>query len=446
MFNKFMNRLELVLGPIALKMSNNSYIKSIMYGTMGTLAVSLIASVAVLIAKPPIPLENGVPVVFASWYAWGAQQTWLIQLNLILTGVIGICFLVGMTTTMCAEFKLNVSSTLALALGSFFICVANPTKVMINEKASMMVDFNRFGANSIFAAMILSILTVYTVKFFKEKNIGVPFPETVPVFVKSAFDALIPGFFVIIFSVLINTACHQFFDVALPDLLMTIFSPMIKSFDNVIVAALAMGLINLFWYMGIHGASIVLTIIGPILSINTMENLTNYAQGLPVEHFFTNGLRMSLVLMGGAGVFALTILQATSKSKTMRDLAKIGFIPSIFNVSEPTIFGTPIMYNVYLFIPFIGVPILNTILAWLSIDIFHLFTGTFVNLPSQMPVVMNAMLAHGSVVAGIVCVLILLIDLLFYFPFFKAYEKTLLEKEAKLKEEEIETLRKESIS
>ena len=55
---------------------------------------------------------------------------------------------------------------------------------------------------------------------------------------------------------------------------------------------------------------------------------------------------------------ALTAIFIVSRIKQQREVAKLGFIPGIFNISEPTLFGLPVILNPILAIPWIlGSPI-----------------------------------------------------------------------------------------
>ncbi|MGM3304362.1 PTS transporter subunit EIIC, partial [Bacillus cereus group sp. BC12] len=62
----------------------------------------------------------------------------------------------------------------------------------------------------------------------------------------------------------------------------------------------------------------------------------------------------------GSGITgALVILALFSKSRELKADGKVSVVPAIFTISEPVVFGLPICFNPYLFIPFVlGPPIL----------------------------------------------------------------------------------------
>ena len=277
-------------------------------------------------------------------------------------------------------------------------------------------------------SFIIVILVALIVQFFQKYKIGFRFPDSVPSFVKTSFDGILPAVAIAVIMIALDTLCQKALGSSLSGVIAAVFSPLVKSFDNPFMVAFFMMLINFFWYMGIHG-SIVSPITGPIVLSYATENMQAYAEGQQIMHWFTNSTKFGLILVGGAGVLALAVLNSRSKSKTLREVGKVGLIPSIFNISEPTIFGMPVMFNVDLFVPFMLVPIVNTFIVWFVTDVLHLMTGPIVNAPYQAPFILLAVLAYGTWIAGVLAVVLLVIDLVIYYPFYRRYEKKMIAQE-----------------
>ena len=146
-------------------------------------------------------------------------------------------------------------------------------------------------------------------------------------------------------------------------------------------------------------------------------------------HWFTNSTKFGLILVGGAGVLALAVLNSRSKSKTLREVGKVGLIPSIFNISEPTIFGMPVMFNVDLFVPFMLVPIVNTFIVWFVTDVLHLMTGSDRECSLSGTVYPACGFSVWNLIAGVLAVVLLVIDLVIYYPFYRRYEKKMIAQE-----------------
>jgi len=125
----------------------------------------------------------------------------------------------------------------------------------------------------------------------------------------------------------------------------------------------------------------------------------------------------------------LVLLYLRSRSAHLRSLGKLSIIPAIFNINEPVIFGSPLVMNPIMFIPFIGAPIVNAIIAYSATQMN--LVGKVVSLvPWTTPAPIGAMWASGWLVGGAVLVFgLIVVDLFIYYPFFKIYEKQLIEQE-----------------
>ncbi|MBA1393039.1 PTS sugar transporter subunit IIC, partial [Lactobacillus sp. XV13L] len=97
-------------------------------------------------------------------------------------------------------------------------------------------------------------------------------------------------------------------------------------------------------------------------------------------------------------------------------------------ISEPMIFGTPLMLNPIFFIPFIFTSVINAILSYLSMSL-GLIKKTFALFSWQMPAPIGAFLSTMDWRAAVLVLLLIMIDAILYYPFMKIYEKNLLKEE-----------------
>ena len=97
-------------------------------------------------------------------------------------------------------------------------------------------------------------------------------------------------------------------------------------------------------------------------------------------------------------------------------------VPAIFGITEPVLFGVPIMLNPFLFIPYIISPIVCTLVSYFSYatGIVPKLTGTEVNW--TVPPVISGFLSQGWQTAVLQVVLIVITALIWY-PFFKLIDK-----------------------
>lgn len=136
-------------------------------------------------------------------------------------------------------------------------------------------------------------------------------------------------------------------------------------------------------------------------------------------------------MIGGSGAtMGLVICYLRSRSVHLRSIGRLSVVPSIFNINEPVIFGTPIVMNPVFFIPFLLAPMVNAVLAWAAMKL-DLIGRVISVVPWTAPAPVGAAWALGwDYRAAILVVLLAIVSAVIYFPFFKVYEKQLLEQEA----------------
>ena len=112
-----------------------------------------------------------------------------------------------------------------------------------------------------------------------------------------------------------------------------------------------------------------------------------------------------------------------SKRKDYRDIAKLGFAPALFNISEPIMFGLPVVMNPILIIPMVLVTIVSMFIGYISTMIG--FMGyTYVLTPWTTPPIIGAFLSTGGSIGAVVtAVICLVVSVLIYMPFVKVMDK-----------------------
>ena len=119
-----------------------------------------------------------------------------------------------------------------------------------------------------------------------------------------------------------------------------------------------------------------------------------------------------------------------SRSAHLRSIGRLSVVPSLFNINEPVIFGTPIVMNPVFFIPFLLAPMVNAVLAWAAMKM-DLIGRVISVVPWTAPAPIGGAWALGwDFRAAILVVVLACVSAIIYFPFFKVYEKQLLAQEA----------------
>ena len=196
--------------------------------------------------------------------------------------------------------------------------------------------------------------------------------------------------------------------------------------------AIIVAIIQLFWIAGLHGSTIILGMIGPVLGLLGDQNRLAYEAGTEIPNILGGPFfDLFISLGGGGGTFALAFLLAfAAKSRQLKEIGKISVGAACFNINEPIIFGLPIVMNPYLIVPFFITPILTGLLGY-----FLLYTGFMPKLPgisipwTTPPLISGYLASIGSFRYIIVQIILILIGMLIYYPFFKIYDKEMLKEE-----------------
>ena len=136
-----------------------------------------------------------------------------------------------------------------------------------------------------------------------------------------------------------------------------------------------------------------------------------------------------LAILGGAGnTLGLTLLMMKSKSTHLKSLGRLGVVPGICGINEPIIFGGPIVFNPILAIPFIVTPIVTVGLGYLA-QVMGLITPGYLVDPSFIPFFAQAYFSSMDWRNVLFVFGLVILSVIIYYPFFKVYEKNMLEQE-----------------
>jgi len=194
-------------------------------------------------------------------------------------------------------------------------------------------------------------------------------------------------------------------------------------------------MISLLWWCGVHGPVIVMGIMGPIVTANALHNqsLVNAGEALIAGEnakIVTNQFVDQFITVGGSGLtFGLVCCMVLfSRSVQMKQLGRLSLIPGIFNINEPIIFATPIVFNPIMLVPFILAPVLSVCMVYFSINVGLVGPFTAVQVPWTTPMILSGFIIGGWTAAVLqICVFVM--TLFVYFPFFKYQDKLAAEQE-----------------
>ncbi|PFN08775.1 MULTISPECIES: PTS sugar transporter subunit IIC [Bacillus cereus group] len=414
--NKFISFLENNLSSPMARLSEQRHLQAIRDGVISALPFIIVGSFFLIVAFPPLPKDSFISL-------WAAKHITSILIPYRLTMFIMSLYIAfGIGYNLAKSYKLDALSGAQLAVCSLLLTL---TPELIDKKG-FMLPMTNLGGHGLFVTMIVSILSVEILRFCKTKNVMIKMPEQVPQSVSRSFEALIPAAFVIIIMSIITVV----FNIDLHHLVDKLAAPLVKAGDSYFGVIIPVFLITFFWSFGIHGVSVVGTVARPLWEVYLGKNSAAVADGASSIPFIApEPLYQWFIWIGGSGatlglVLAMIIF---GRSKYSKALSRTCIVPGIFNINEPVIFGLPIVLNPILIIPFIITPLVTATIAYTA-TAMGLVTATYIMPPWTLPAPIGAYLATGGDWRAVVLVFInIAISFLIYLPFFKMYDKNMIE-------------------
>ena len=409
--------------PFFEKISRNKYLRAIRDGFIAGMPVILFSSIFILIAYVP--------------NAWGFHwskdiETFLMTPYSYSMGI--LAFFVGGTTAKAltdsmnrdlpATNQINFISTMLASMVGFLLMAAEPAK-----EGGFLTAF--MGTKGLLTAFIAAFVTVNVYKVCVKNNVTIRMPDEVPPNISQVFKDLIPFTLSVVLLYALELVVKASLHVTVAESIGTLLAPLFSAADGYVGITIIFGAFAFFWFIGIHGPSIVEPAIAAITYANAEVNLNLLQQGMHADKILTSGTQMFIVTMGGTGATLVVpfMFMWLCKSKRNRAIGRASVVPTFFGVNEPILFGAPLVLNPIFFIPFIFAPIANVWIFKFFVDTLGMNSFTS-NLPWTTPGPLGIVLGTNfQVLSFILAALLVVVDVIIYYPFVKVYDEQILEEE-----------------
>ena len=200
--------------------------------------------------------------------------------------------------------------------------------------------------------------------------------------------------------------------------------------DTLLTVVLVNLIIHLLWFFGIHGVSLVDSVMLSLWLTFLQGNAEAFARGITPPYITAHPFWQWFVWIGGSGAgLSLWLALAVARSSSLRTLFKTSAPTVIFNINEPLVYGLPVVMNPYLLLPFLVVPVVNGTIAFFALH-YNLVHRVVSEPPWILPNPIGVFIATGGDWKGVILALVnLLIGTLIYIPFVQAYDRRLMESE-----------------
>lgn len=435
---KVVDRLSEKMLPIVSKMSSQRHLLAIRDSFIVTMPLVMAASVMVLLnalifsnatvqrildlsplAELASIVNNGTMSILAIIVCYNIG--WNLATHYIQTGVIDDPSFspvhAGILSTAVMFILMSLSSTVTLMDGN----TAEATGVFLQSLTS---------SSGLATAMIAALVsTELFIKLAKMKSFKIRMPEGVPPAVAASFNSLVPEIVVILFfSVVVFTLNHTT-GLNVPQLIELAIQTPLKAFVLSVPGILFLQFFSDFlWVFGMHGSSILAPIRQAPLLQSIQENMDAFSVGKEIPNIITEPFTNAFGLIGGGGCIlplVIAILWA-SKRQEQRSIAKFGLTTCLFNITEPIMFGLPVVMNPIYMIPCAIIPSINLVIAYAATSL-GIISKTVAAAPwITAPVIQSFIATGGDIRAAVLTVILIILDVFLFLPFVLAANKAKL--------------------
>lgn len=444
--NKFIEFLQKHLVPLGNWMTKRKTLNAINAGMRISFPLIMIGCVLNIIANPPVTeqLLQGGGILASFLGAWSNFAT--TYRDILMTpynmtmGIMGFVIVISASYSLAKDYKLDPLMTAIISMVMFLVvsapsqdavlysdavgAIANGNAEGLSKISMMSTQF--MGSMGMFVGIFIAILSVNITRFCRDKKIEIKMPDSIPPFVALSFSSIVPLFFNLVIIYGADILLRSLVGASIPQLVIGILMPVVNTVTSPLVMFGLSMLSCMFWSIGIHGGLVNSALI-PIFMSACLANgdLVNAGQ-VPV---FQPIFMMTYSYAGGMGcVLALSILMSKCKSKQLKAMGKMGIIPGLFGISEPIMFGTPIILN-----PILIVPMILSCAAVFVLGYIGFITGILVppSIPilSVMPIGVGLFLSSNSITNFLFPFVGTALAMLIYYPFVKVYDKQKLDEE-----------------
>lgn len=411
------------ISPYISALSRNKYLQAISGGMMATLPITLIGSIAVLLLVFPLDFVKNAIGALGLTGALGAANTFTI-------GCLALYVAFLIAKNLVQQFIQEDDGTSAGIISLLSFLLVTPLGQTVEEVSAIPTTW--LGSAGVFSAMIIGLISGRIYVLAKQRGWTIKMPESVPPMVMKVFTGLIPSILIGVLFIIVNKLFSLTSFGSMHQAIYTILQTPLQNIGGSLPAMLTIvTLAQLLWFFGIHGTNVTNPIVTPIWLALDVMNLNAVMSGEVAPNIIGNAFFMTVTFGGTA--LGLVVLMLVSKSKQYKQLGKLAIVPALFGITEPVIFGTPLVLNFKFAIPFIFNNAICIIIAYVLtiLNIVPRFMGT--TYVFGLPIGFSAAI-QGSIRIIILQLALQAFSILLWLPWFRSAEREAIMNESKIEE------------
>lgn len=424
-FDKIQNIMDKTIAPVASKAADSKMLDALMGGMMCTLPMTLGVSVIAILINFPIP-------GFSDWVVSSglmATGNSILTVTMNMMGIY-ISFFIGLRWGKVCGLS---GYTGGIVSGAVFLAFM-PQQSFEDIPMASFINTSYMGSNGIFVAILLGLIVPKVTAILMSK-LEIKLPDMVPPMVA---DSLSPMFAAIVLFTAVwfakwglsFTPWGNLFDM----INTLIGTPVTMVGASPLAYIIVCSLQSIFWFFGVH-PNVMLNFYAPVIMACSAANTEAIIAGEALPYGAWAVVALGTAIGGQANALGISISLLFTKSERFKAIRGIALVPSLFNISEPLMFGLPVVLNPTYFIPFVlNIPVCAIVVqALYALGLGAAFNPT-IQLPWVLPQPVIAFM-QGGIGCLVISVAVLAVSVLMYTPFtLMADRQALREEQAALEE------------
>lgn len=314
--------------PFFDKIAQNIYLGAVRDGFLTAMPAILFSSVFILAASIPEIFGIKLPADVSTWL-WKVYNYSMGIVGLLVSATTAKCLAESMNRRLPEGKVINTTSVMLASICGFFMLAVSDVKLGIST--------TYLGTKGLLASFIAAFITVKMYKFCVEKDVTIHMPKEVPGTISQMFRDVFPFSFSVLVCVIIDLIVRNLFGYTFAEAIITLLQPLFTAADGYLGICIIWGAMAMFWFVGVHGPSIVEPAIAAIIYANVDANLVLFKAGHQAANVLTVGLGNFVGTMGGTGATLVVpfLFMLFARSKQLKAVGKTTFIPVCFAVNEP---------------------------------------------------------------------------------------------------------------
>lgn len=427
--NKLNEVLERYLVPIGSYLTSNKYLQVLRKSMLAIMPLTIAGSVVLIINSFPF-IDEVVPLSIMTEVRNLLGVISSVSLSLV------AFYLVGVVCYYLAKSE-KTEPLFAMIVGMSSFLILTPLNIKAEGVADLItnvIPMSWLGGKGLFVALATGFIAGGVFNYLLKKDLTIKLPDSVPPMVAAPFRILIPAFVTfLVFAIIRYTFTFTSYGDVHTLFFNVLQTPLMKLSSSLPTMVIIVIFIQVMWFMGLHGQSIAKAVVLPVWEAATFANLAATQAGLQPEYIFTTQFHDVFIPIQFTSLIIACML--VSKSAQLKSVSKLSIGSACFNISEPIVFGAPVVLNVMLLIPWIITMVVFVLITWgfMNFGLCPYPTGAVI--PWTTPPFISGYLATGSIMGVIVQLINFAVGTLIYIPFVKMYDKQLVKQEAKVEGE-----------